>query len=51
MLVKVLLLAYAIVKTAFEGKKLQKYKIYGNKTAIRIRVQLTDLEKRDNKLP
>jgi DNA-binding HxlR family transcriptional regulator len=40
-----------LVERIPEGKKLQKYKIYGNKTAIRIRLPLTNLEKRDNKLP
>ena len=35
-----------LVERIPEGKKLQKYKIYGNKTTIRIRIPLANLEKR-----
>ena len=38
-----------LVEKTPEGKKLQKYSIYGNKTTIRIRMPLTTLEKRERK--
>jgi DNA-binding HxlR family transcriptional regulator len=38
-----------LVERIPEGKKLQKYSIYGNKTTIRIRLPLTQLDKRDRK--
>jgi DNA-binding transcriptional ArsR family regulator len=33
-----------------EGRKLQKYSIYGNKTTIRIRLPLAERRKRETKL-
>lgn len=38
-----------LVERIPEGKKLQKYKIYGNKNTIKIQLPLTILEKRDTK--
>ena len=43
------LVKYGLVDRIPEGKKLQKYSIYGNKNTIRIRLSLTERQKHETK--